>query len=75
MKIERINDKVNNSGESIFGMVTTKIVISISIRHLIIYNEKNNIDLYNITISSVFILLYSLSVDLVGLIKKKLKMF
>ena len=46
-------------------MVTTKILISISIPHLIIYNKKN-IDI--ITISSIFILLCRLSVDLEGLI-------
>ena len=47
-KVKRrlINHKVNNSAESIFGMVTTKILIPISIPHLIIYykKKKNNND-------------------------------
>ena len=64
-----MNAKVNNSAESIFGTVTTKMLISISITYLIIYDKKQY--RYNRTILSVFILLCRLSVDIVGLIKKK----
>ena len=71
MKCERILDEVNNSAESTFRVVTTKIFISISIPHMILYN-KNGYQ-QNMTLSSVFILLHMLSVDLLGLIIKKKK--
>ena len=54
-------------------MVTTKILIPISILHLIIYNKKQY--RYIITISSVFILLCRLSANFVGLIKKTENVF
>ena len=40
-----INDKVNNSAEFIFRMVTTKILIAILIPHLIKYNKKKKISI------------------------------
>ena len=40
VKSRRLKAKVNSPAESIFGMVTTKILISISTPHLIIYKKK-----------------------------------